>query len=257
MRIPGGRLGERWRGGWLGRWGSRWGSPWIRQWVTAASAPACALCGAAGAIGGLCAPCLAELPRLPESICARCAAPGPAGEICGRCLVDPPAFDSVLPAAEYAFPVDAMIHRLKFSGALWIAPVLANLLVERLASVRRPDALVPMPLSDRRLTERGFNQSGEIARLLSRQLGIAVRPNLLRRARDTRPQSGLSFAERALNVRGAFVVDRPVDGLHLALVDDVVTTGTTANEAARALRRCGAQRVDVWVIARTLRMDGR
>ncbi|MCE2948126.1 MAG: ComF family protein [Betaproteobacteria bacterium] len=156
-------------------------------------------------------------------------------------------------ALDYRFPVDAMIRRLKFDGELWLAPVLGGLLFERCVGAARPDCLLPIPLSERRLAERGFNQSTEIARVLSRRTGIALQPALLRRARDTPPQSGLPLAGRADNLRGAFVVDRPVAGMHIALVDDVTTTGATGAEAARSLLGQGAARVDLWVVARTPR----
>jgi len=228
---------------------------------------ACALCDAAGAgeDDGLCTGCRGDLPWLLPGLCSRCAgtttAVDAAGLPCGRCLAKPPAFTTVVGATDYRFPVDAMIQRLKFGGELWLAPVLAGLLAARLegpgAPRLRPDVLLPMPLSDARIAGRGFNQAAEIARDLCGRTGIALRLDLLRRARDTAPQSALPPAERAANVHRAFVVDRPVRGMYLVLLDDVLTTGATAGEAARTLLRQGAVWVDVWVVARTLRDTAR
>lgn len=223
----------------------------------------CALCGASGDAGAwLCTGCHRDLPWLDGPACLRCGEPadtppsvpgGGAPARCNRCAREPPPFERLVAAVDYRFPVDAMIRRLKFEGELWLAPVLAGLLLERCAGADRPQCLLPIPLSDLRIAGRGFNQSAEIARLLSRQTRIPMRLEVLRRARDTLPQSALPLSGRADNLRGAFVVDRPVDGLHVALVDDVATTGATGAEAARALLRQGAARVDLWTVAHTLR----
>jgi ComF family protein len=214
-----------------------------RRWF---DSPPCALCGARDTPGALlCNGCHADLPWTdPDGRPAPphdCRAPGDR----------PSPIQAQVAALDYRFPVDAMVRRLKFDGELWLAPVLGGLLLERCAGAARPDCLLPIPLSDRRLHERGFNQSSGIARVLSGGTGIPSRPRLLRRVRDTLPQSGLPLAGRADNLRGAFVVDQPVDGLHIALVDDVTTTGATGAEAARSLLRQGAARVDLWVVART------
>ncbi len=223
----------------------------------------CALCGTASeARASLCDSCHRELPWLDGNACARCGEPAGAPALapetgaparCNRCAREPPPFERLVAALDYRFPVDAMIRRLKFDGELWLVPVLAGLLLERCASAARPQCLLPVPLSDQRIAGRGFNQSAEIARLLSKQTGIPMRLEVMRRARDTLPQSELPLAGRAENLRGAFVVDRPVDGLHVALVDDVATTGATGAEAAHALLRQGAARVDLWTVAQTLR----
>ena len=231
---------------------------WLQRLAARHFGSPCALCAGSRAHDGVCTPCRTDLPWLTESGCIRCAGNTPAGEICGRCLAQPPAFDRVLAATGYAFPVDAMIQRFKFAGDLWLAPVLAGFMQSRIEGTRAdlPHCLLPLPLSDRRLAERGFNQSGELARELSRRLRVPVRLDVLRRGRDTAAQSGLPIDARAANIRGAFVVDRPVDGLHAAIVDDVVTTGATAHEAALALKRCGARTVEIWAAARTRRLDG-
>lgn len=232
---------------------------WRRLALHWRATPPCALCSARSRPGGLlCAGCHADLPWLDPARCTRCgdpvhaaSVPGERPACCERCRLDPPPFERLVAALDYRFPVDAMIRRLKFDGELWLVPVLAGLLHERCAPAPRPDCLLPVPLSDRRIASRGFNQSAELARVLSRHTGIPSRPGLLRRVRDTPPQSTLPLAGRAGNLRGAFVVDRPVHGLHLALVDDVATTGATGAEAARTLLREGAVRVDLWTVAHT------
>jgi ComF family protein len=217
--------------------------------------PPCALCGAGDTPGALlCSGCHDDLPWTT----AAAGDGGGTGEAAAPMVEHRTAAGAAPVAArvsalEYRFPVDAMIRRLKFDGELWLAPVLGGLLFERCMGAARPDCLLPIPLSERRLAERGFNQSTEIARVLSKRTGIALQPALLRRARDTPPQSGLPLAGRADNLRGAFVVDRPVAGMHIALVDDVTTTGATGAEAARSLLGQGAARVDLWVVARTPR----
>jgi ComF family protein len=115
-----------------------------------------------------------------------------------------------------------------------------------------PDAIVPVPLSRARFAERGFNQAGEIARHAARHLGLPLRARLLRRTRDAPAQSGLGAVERRSNLQGAFAVSGSPPP-RIALVDDVLTTGSTAAEAARVLKAAGAARVEIWVAARALR----
>ena len=112
-----------------------------------------------------------------------------------------------------------------------------------------------MPLSAARLRERGFNQALEIARLLPPHLARRIRIDLLTRPRDTRPQAELPVDQRARNVRNAFACDQRLDGAHVAVVDDVMTTGATLDAAAAALKSAGAVAVSGWVVARTLRHD--
>lgn len=216
----------------------------------------CLLCGARSR-DGLCDSCDESLPRLP-SACPVCALPSPAGEICGACLKRPPAFVAATAAFVYAFPVDALVQRLKYGADLSIARLLGDALADRTAERPRPDLLVPMPLSPARLRERGFNQALEIARVVARRLALPLAPHACRRVRDTPPQAGLPWKERARNVRGAFVGEPSlVAGKRIAVVDDVATTGATLDELSGALGRCGAARVEAWMVARTLRSADR
>ncbi len=208
---------------------------------------ACFVCrGKARAL--LCPPCRAELPFLGAELCPRCALPSPGAALCGRCLAEPPAYDGTSAALAYEFPADALVHALKFRGELALAPLLGGMLRERLTA-EPVDCLVPVPLSAARLRSRGYNQAAEIARHLgSGKLDI----ELCVRKRDAAPQMELPWAERQRNVRGAFECRRALLGAKVAVVDDVMTTGATLDEMARALKRAGAERVVNWVVARTL-----
>ena len=232
---------------------------WIESALHALYPPTCVLCGGEGAPGrDLCRGCAADLPRNGNP-CRRCAEPlppgAPAGTLCGRCLRTPPAFDLCRAPYLYAPPADWLIGHLKFRAHLAHGRVLGMLLADHLASVAgpRPELIVPMPLHRARLRERGFNQAVELARPLARRLGIPLALDLVERVRAGRPQSSLQRSRRQANVRGAFALRRPLDAWHVAVVDDVLTTGASAAELASILRRAGAERVEVWVVARTPR----
>jgi ComF family protein len=185
-------------------------------------------------------------------ICPRCALPSPGGAVCGRCLRHPPAFDRARAAFSYGFPLDALIQHFKYAGDLALADLFAELLAEKLKDQPRPDLLLAMPLHPRRLTERGYNQAAEIARRLAPRLDMSWRPDGLRRLRDTPPQAGLKLLARRRNLRGAFACDLDLGGLRVALLDDVMTSGSSLGELAKCVRRAGAVEVEAWVVARTL-----
>lgn len=176
--------------------------------------------------------------------------PGP-GRLCSACQHDPPPLAETHAVFLYGFPVDRLLPRLKFHRDLPAGRLLAQAMAASFTGVDRPDVLVPVPLHRTRLRERGYNQALELARPLGRTLGIAVRRQLLVRVRATAAQSRLDAGTRAANLRDAF----EVPGLagvppHVALVDDVMTTGATLHAAAEALLDAGAERVDAWVCAR-------
>lgn len=158
---------------------------------------------------------------------------------------------------DYAFPWDRLLLGLKFGERLQHAPLLAARLSRALALARTeaPDLIVPIPLSAQRLRERGYNQAHEIARRLvlppeaERQSRLCALT--LMRVRHTDQQAQLPLDERRGNLRGAFAVVKPVHGLRVAIVDDVMTSGATLHEAALALQRAGARDVQAWVAART------
>jgi len=211
----------------------------------------CLLCGATSGTGHLCGACLADLPwhSLPQ--CPQCAIPTPDGQVCGACLKHPPAFDRTRAALAYAFPLDRLIPRLKYNGQLAIAPALGECLAQAVAPGPGPDCLIPMPLHGRRIRERGFNHATEIAREVAKRLSIPLDTDSCQRIRDTPPQMGLKHDARRRNVRGAFVCTGDVQGRRIALVDDVMTTGTSLDELAKTLKQAGALEVETWVVART------
>lgn len=206
----------------------------------------------------ICEPCLADLPWLRDA-CPRCALPMPlAGLTCSACSHRAPAFEDVVIAWQYDFPIDALVTRFKHRGQWPIGRLLADLLAQQVLhrfeeGLERPDVLIPVPLGKRRLRQRGYNQAAMLARWLGGTLEAPVLENLLLRTRETAAQQNLNANERRRNLRGAFSVQRPerIEGRHVTLVDDVMTTGSTANILARLLRDAGARRVDLYCLART------
>ncbi|ANQ85983.1 putative competence protein F [Azoarcus olearius] len=210
----------------------------------------CFLCGAPAAGRAICTACEAELPGAPAQACPCCAVPVASGGRCGECLQHPPAFDSTVALFAFAFPVDRMVHALKYRHRLGLADYFAAVALRR-GLPPDIDMVLPMPLHPARLAERGFNQSVEIARPLARALGVGLELSALKRVRNIPTQSGLSREERQRNVRGAFDSATDLRGRCVLVLDDVMTTGATLSEAARILKRRGAERVDNLVIART------
>ncbi len=202
----------------------------------------------------LCTPCRESLPwnRL---ACPRCAQPltTPPARLCADCTAAPPEFDAAWSAFRYAEPVAQAVHRLKyhadFRSARWLTEEMASALAAR--SEPLPDLLIPVPLHGRRLQRRGYNQALELARRLAGRLVVEVDAKAARRLRHTQDQIGKTAPERRRNVKGAFAVSAArVRDKHLALIDDVMTTGSTLAELARACRRSGARKIEVWTVAR-------
>jgi len=235
--------------------------PWDRleAWLDALLPCACVGCGVGvGAGRTFCRDCAARLPAIPAGACPRCqlhpASPS------GRCPRAPrrDPLAAAVAAVWLETPVDAWIHAFKYPprGLRGLAPgpvAAARALAVRAAARApgaAPDRVVPVPLHPRRLRARGFNPSLELARAVGRAVGAPVDPVALLRVRDTPSQTGLDAAARRRNLRGAIRAPRPVPE-RVWLVDDVLTTGATAREAARALRRAGAARVVAVAAART------
>ncbi len=205
----------------------------------------------------LCPACVARF-AAPRPRCARCGIGlAQAAAACGACLREPPPFERTVCVADYGFPWDRLIADFKFHGRAELAGALAEQLTLAVgaAGLRLPDGVLPVPLSDKRLAERGYNQAWELARRVAGALAIPATATLLRRPLDAAHQIELDRPARQRNLRRAFMVDPAqragVPGRRFALVDDVMTTGATAHAAADALRRAGAAAVEVWVLART------
>lgn len=218
--------------------------------------PRCVLCGLPSGSICICGPCKNDLPWTGPQ-CRQCGLPLSTAQdqICGKCLQNPPSFHRTVSPLQYCFPADRLVRALKFHRQLAEGRVLSHLMCEYITvkDFTLPDVLIPVPLHRVRMIKRGFNQAGELAGYASRMLGIPLLTTGLRRKRNTKAQSGLNRKQRRRNVRGAFYWhgrNRP--GRHVALIDDVMTTGTTVSECARVLKKAGAQRVDVWVPTRAV-----
>ena len=218
----------------------------------------CPLCGLACAAGTLCTHCRALLRRDHDAAawrCPRCSLAGTGSGICAQCDGSVPLFERAIAAFDYRAPQDLLIHELKVRHRLHLVPVLGGLLAEA-AAAAWPDMpedviLLPVPSSRAALARRGFNPAGEIARDLARRLGRDCRPGLLRRVREGPRQASLGRRARLVMAARMYDVDRPVAGLRLAVVDDVMTTAGTVNAVAGRLLAAGASSVHVLVVART------
>jgi ComF family protein len=214
---------------------------------------ACFLCGTRVIGQLLCAGCAADLPALTGGACPQCALPTSNGEICGACLKHPPAFDHALAVYAYDFPLDVLVQQCKYAHVTPLTGVFAEQMARRIGQPEsRIDYLLPMPLHPERLAQRGFNQAAEIARRLSPRLGIPWLPDACRRLRNTPSQAGLDLQTRQRNLRGAFSCGIDLSGKRVALIDDVMTSGSSLDELARAARKAGAAEIHAWVLARTL-----
>lgn len=218
--------------------------------------PRCVLCAAPGfGDRDICENCYRRLPWI-GTACEQCAIPlrghrgGPLK--CGRCLRNPPAFDHSLSLFGYEADAIRLVHQLKFNQKLAYSRLLGGLLAEaiRCHGAPLPERILPVPLHSRRLRQRGFNQSIELARPAAKAFGLALETGTVVRVRDTQAQTGLDRKQRRRNMRGAFDIAHPLSARHIAVLDDVVTTTSTVNEIARLLKHAGAERVDVWSIAR-------
>lgn len=200
----------------------------------------------------ICRRCREAISLVAEPTCARCGRPLSHPGFCRHCQEEERAFVRAWSAAVYRGPLRECLHSFKYGRETWLAPYLGELLAARLksaAGVPAEPLLVPVPLDARRLQERGFNQAELLARELARRCGWLPPRGLLRRTRATRPQSDLTAEERAANVEGAFAAETEVRGKVILLIDDIFTTGATAEAASRALLAAGARAVYVATVA--------
>ncbi|CAI3786750.1 hypothetical protein AHFPHNDE_00389 [Pseudomonas sp. MM227] len=223
----------------------------------------CLLCDeVSGNPYALCEACECDLPWLEEQ-CTVCALPlAMSGFTCAPCRRRPPAFGKVETPWHYGFPVDSLITRFKHNSQWLYGRLLAELTSHWLdhrfnEGLPRPQLLIPVPMGRKRLRRRGFNQAEMLARWLSEALHIDCDSSLVQRPRETRAQQELGAKARLHNLERAFALmpGAVLDGVHVALVDDVMTTGATAQALATLLREGGAARVDVYCLARTAKPE--
>ncbi len=237
---------------------TRFSAGLVRHLVSTVYPPRCVLCGSRGFDDmDICEVCYRRLPWI-GSACIQCAIPLAKHSCnqlkCGQCLKKPPAFDRSLSLFTYEKDAVTLIQQLKFNEKLAYSRLLGSMLADAIDkhTVELPDIILPVPLYTKRLKQRGFNQATELARPVANIFNIPLDKQAVRRVRDTRSQTELDKKQRRKNIRAAFEIVEPLCAQHVVVVDDVVTTTSTANEMACLLKRAGIERVDVWSIARAV-----
>jgi ComF family protein len=230
----------------------------LQRLINTVYPPRCVLCGSPGFNDmDICEHCYHDLPWI-QSACLQCAIPlaNHSGDQlkCGQCLRKAPVFDRSVSLFSYAEEAITLVYRLKFNEKLAYSRLLGSMLADAIAkkNIELPGCILPVPLYKKRLRQRGFNQSLELARPIANRFNIPIDVHAVKRVRDTQSQTGLDKKQRRKNIRAAFKIVEPVSAPHVAVVDDVVTTTSTANELSRLLKRSGVRRVDVWSIARAV-----
>lgn len=221
---------------------------------------ACLLCGCRPDSNshyfGLCRFCHCALPFI-DAACHQCGIPLPFDQpACGQCLQQPPAFDQTCCPVTYTGPLPALIHRFKTRHSNALRRLLAELLAAEIRhrqgiGLPPADLVIPVPMHWRRNLQRGNNHSRLLASTLARQLQIPLNHRLLQRTQATPVQKQLDARQRRRNLRQAFLCSADVTGLRIAVVDDVMTTGSTLQAIAQTLKQAGAAEVQCWVVART------
>lgn len=189
-----------------------------------------------------------------EAPCVQCGlSHAGKGETCIHCLSKPKLWNEMLAPLSYQNPISHLVQLLKFNQKLDVLKALVELITPQFESITvKPDILIPVPLHKNRYLERGFNQSYEIAKLLSKELGIPCDSYFVERVIDTPRQSELKLKQREKNIKNAFYVDNRLSHYqHIALIDDVITSGSTVHELTKQCHKSGVKKVDVWAVART------
>jgi len=184
--------------------------------------------------------------------CGQCLAAN--HDFCGRCIESPPAYDACFCPFEYQPPISDQIQHFKYHQKPELAKSLAQLMAVEINNhqIERPDILIPVPLHISRLRERGYNQSQLLSKSLGQLLDIPSDHQLIEKNKKTPPQAQLSLKERTKNIKRCFKIKKTFPMKTVAIVDDVVTTGTTVNEIAKILKKNGVDYVQVWGIAHTV-----
>lgn len=217
--------------------------------------PQCCIICNAHCTSGLCPGCEADLPRN-RPCCPRCARPASRPERCAHCKQSSPIQLARVPL-RYEFPIDALIHRFKYAGDCRLAVPLGRLMAASIDTVAPlPEVLIPVPLHRRRLMQRGFNQAIELGAVIAAELGLRLDYKSYTRSLATAPQASLDHRQRRQNLKDAFMQTRGTSYEHIAILDDIITTGATVMELARLARRTGTLRIETWALARAvLRKD--
>lgn len=210
----------------------------------------CTLCQASPTAipHALCQLCLDELPYQHSNSCRQCGV-ATQGEICGQCLKRQPYFDETHALFSYQFPLDQLLQHYKYNEALHLGQTFGKLLSTSFAFTNI-DIIIPMPLHRNRLKARGFNQSLEMAKVIAKQTNIPLDVDGCQKVKDRPPQASLAYKDRIKNIKKAFLCNKTYHGLHVAIVDDVMTTGATLNELSSMLKQAGAAKVSCYVLAR-------
>lgn len=215
----------------------------------------CLMCLATCGVNRLCRTCLRHLPRL-ENRCSQCALPLFAGNpvLCGQCLSDPPPFNNTLALFHYQAPIIKMLAAFKFQHQLAYGAAFSDLLLIKIKAHYQtaclPQAIIPIPLHSQRLRERGFNQALELAKPIGKALQLPIIKSGILRHKATIPQSSLPAKQRQQNIAHAFSITASLPYQHVAVLDDVMTTGQTLREFCRLLQQHGIKQIEVWCIAR-------
>ena len=217
--------------------------------------PTCILCGNPGFDSqDICPACFNDMQKNIHC-CYRCAETFETANrtplLCGHCLSKSPTFDETYAPYLHQGAIRHLIATLKFNRKYKNARVLAYLLTTHIKNTAEiPDLIIPVPLHTQRYKERGFNQSTEIAKTIAKRLNIPIDTKSCVRQRNTLHQIDLPAKERQKNIKNAFAVIRQIEAQHIAILDDVMTTGSTVNELAKVLKKAGVARIDIWVCAR-------
>lgn len=229
---------------------------WITQFFNSLFPYTCILCSAPGfAEKDICELCYQDLPWIVKS-CKRCGIHLPyiyEEMLCARCLKCADYFDKIFAPFEYQFPVRDWIIHLKFQHQLLYVKLLGKLFADyffNLKLMHFPEVIIPVPLHVKRLKERGFNQSLELAKEVSQHCKIPIDYQTCKRIRETSPQSLLSFSKRKKNIKNAFDCHINFSAKHVAIFDDVITSAETVNALSKVLRLRQVEKIDIWCIAR-------